>query len=243
MAGPTTGVLSEVRSNVIASLFLAQGGAPALCAHPDARASGMRRVFRATPPTFARRLADQCTFLNRVLFCFVVVFPSRYRFYFQEYQPAKHVIVKPRAVWAIGAFIGEYDVPQCTPGTAVKDCKHEIWGVAQIGKGSGGETLHIAAAHFHCHAPTCLAMEIWNNKTGELVCRQEPVYGGTGKIAEHKYDEAGYIATPPCLWGEGQGLAPMPLVHGLRHRFGLYHRLYHASTTNQKIKETQNAGR
>ena len=36
-------------------------------------------MFRATPPTFATRRADQCTFLNRVLFCFVVVSPSRYQ--------------------------------------------------------------------------------------------------------------------------------------------------------------------
>ena len=26
------------------------------------------------------------------------------------------------------------------------------------------------------------AMEIVNNKTGELICRQEPVFGGTGKV-------------------------------------------------------------
>jgi|TARA_B110000208_G_scaffold33472_1_gene44119 hypothetical protein len=58
-------------------------------------------------------------------------------------------------------------------------------------------------------------MEIWNNETGELICRQEPVYGGTGAIAEKKFDEVGYIAQPPCLWGQGQGLAPMPLVSGI----------------------------
>ena len=75
----------------------------------------------------------------------------------------------PRAVWAIGAFIGEYDVPQCAAGTPPQDCKHEIWGVVT----PGGDNLHIAAMHFHCHAPTCLAMEISNNRTGELLCRQE----------------------------------------------------------------------
>ena len=137
--------------------------------------------------------------------------PLPHRFYFQPYDAARHVIARPRQVWAIGAFIGEYDVPQCAPGTAVKDCKHEIWGVVK----AGGDNLHLAAAHFHCHAPTCLAMEIWNNETGELICRQEPVYGGTGAIAEKKFDEVGYIAQPPCLWGQGQGLAPMPLVSGI----------------------------
>ena len=136
---------------------------------------------------------------------------QKYRFYFQEYRPDLHVIALPRAVWAIGAFIGEYDVPQCPAGTAVEECKHEIWGVVT----PGGDNLHIAAMHFHCHAPTCLAMEIWNNKTGQLLCRQKPIYGGTGKVDLAKFDEVGYILQPPCLWGEAPGLEPMPLASGV----------------------------
>ena len=73
----------------------------------------------------------------------------------------------------------------------------------------------MAAIHFHCHAPTCLAMEIWNNKTGQLLCRQEPVYGGSGQITPAKFDEEGYILQPPCLWGDEPGLEPMPLVSGV----------------------------
>ena len=49
-------------------------------------------------------------------------------------------------MWAIGAFIGEYDVPQCAAGTPVADCKHEIWGVVT----PGGDNLHIAAVSMHC---------------------------------------------------------------------------------------------
>merc|ERR1712232_1432323 len=140
-----------------------------------------------------------------------LVYYQKYRFYYQEYNPKLHVIALPRAVWAIGAFIGEYDVPQCQPGTPVEECTHEIWGVVT----PGGDNLHIAAIHFHCHAPTCLAMEIVNNQTGELLCRQEPIYGGTGKIDLAKFDEPGYILQPPCLWGDGPGLEPMPLVSGV----------------------------
>ena len=44
------------------------------------------------------------------------------------------MLCSPRAVWAIGAFIGEYDVPQCKPGTPMEDCKHEIWGVVSTPK-------------------------------------------------------------------------------------------------------------
>ena len=59
-------------------------------------------------------------------------------------------------------------------------------------------------------------MEVWNNQTGELLCRQEPVYGGTGKLDLSKYDEEGYILQPPCLWGNQTGLEPMPQVSGVR---------------------------
>ena len=35
-----------------------------------------------------------------------LVYYQKYRFYYQEYDPLVHVITLPRAVWAIGAFIG-----------------------------------------------------------------------------------------------------------------------------------------
>ena len=127
-----------------------------------------------------------------------------------RYEPRRHVIALPRSVWAIGAFIGEYDVPQCKAGTPVAGCTHEIWGVVR----PAGDELHVAAMHFHCHAPTCLAMEIRNNRTGELLCRQEPIYGGTGRVDLPKYDEIGYILQPPCLWGDAPGLEPMPRASG-----------------------------
>ena len=45
-----------------------------------------------------------------------------------------------------------------------------------------------------------------NATVGKLLCKEEPLHGrGKG----HKFDEAGYITLPPCLWGtEGEGLAP-----------------------------------
>ena len=58
-------------------------------------------------------------------------------------------------------------------------------------------------------------MEIWNNHTGELLCRQEPIYGGTGRVDVRKFDEPGYILQPPCLWGDARfGLEPPPDVNG-----------------------------
>ena len=46
----------------------------------------------------------------------------------------------------------------------------------------------------------CLRVELRNNDTGELLCAQEPVYGGTGVIDRPEFDETGYIATPPCMY-------------------------------------------
>ena len=69
---------------------------------------------------------------------------------------------------------------------------------------------YLVLAHHHCHAPTCLRLDMYNNDTGKLICRQEPVYGGSGHgwspASSHAFpgegwDEAGYIATPPCMWG------------------------------------------
>ena len=51
---------------------------------------------------------------------------------------------------------------QCPPGTPVEKCTHEITGTVV----PPGDNMHFVAAHFHCHAPTCLAMEIYNNNTG-----------------------------------------------------------------------------
>lgn len=45
------------------------------------------------------------------------------------------------------------------------------------------------------------------NGTDTLLCRQLPVYG-TGDVLNDKYDEAGYLALPPCLWGKDEGLEP-----------------------------------
>merc|ERR1711879_1039221 len=54
-------------------------------------------------------------------------------------------------------------------------------------------------------------MELYNEDTGKLLCRQEPVYGTGTEI----FNEEGYIAIPPCLWsenGENPGLVEPDLL-------------------------------
>ena len=75
----------------------------------------------------------------------------------------------------------------------------------------------VAGAHYHCHAPTCLKMEIYNNVTGELLCREEPYHGqGADMTGVDRFDEPGYIAQRICLWGNSSyGLEAPPHVGGV----------------------------
>ena len=71
--------------------------------------------------------------------------------------------------------------------------------------------MRLVYAGGHCHAPSCISLNLYRNDTGEVLCEQMPVYG-TGNVSHDKYDEAGYIAIPPCLWGNDTGLRPSVLL-------------------------------
>ena len=79
--------------------------------------------------------------------------------------------------------------------------RHDGISPAQWGASS---SVTLITVHGHCHAPTCLSMELFNADTGALICRQAPAYGGTGvaELVGTPFDEPGYIATPPCVFGE-----------------------------------------
>lgn len=144
----------------------------------------------------------------------------KFRLYFQEYDDSHHVsaIYGPGwTQWGIGANTAEYDIPRCPAGTPVEQCTHEITGtVTPPGSGVPGEGYHVVAAHYHCHAPTCLSLEVYNNQTGELLCREETYHGqGTDlKPGGDKFDQEGYIDIAPCMWGSPP-LMPPPLVSGI----------------------------
>jgi len=136
----------------------------------------------------------------------------KWRFWVQEYDASYHQNVK-RTTWGIASPV-EYDVPKCdasVPGceqTVDGNWVHTITGTFE-GKGK------LVAAHFHCHAPTCLSVTMYDNKTGAVICREDPIYGGaTG--SGPGFDEPGFIAQPPCLWGSpDQGLEePLDLGEG-----------------------------
>jgi hypothetical protein len=143
-----------------------------------------------------------------------LVYYKKFRVYYQEYEPSKHLNLQ-RTDWGIAADgdHAEYDVVQCPEGTPADKCTMTITGTW---KPVSTPKTHMVKAHFHCHAPTCIKVEMWNNDTGKLLCRETTLKGGTGKIAEKKFDENGYIAVPPCLWGSpDDGLEPPPLMTGM----------------------------
>lgn len=165
----------------------------------------------------------------------------KFRFWFQEYTPAtananaSHYNLE-RIYQQTEAIAGEYDIPPAfrrkgdppiagypdwphdtpTPGTTCTgdcpygpdcECVHEImyhWSYSNT---------RLIYAGGHCHAPACISMELYRNDTGtpELLCRQLPKYG-TGNVTGDRFDESGYLALPPCLWGDDEGLEPSVLL-------------------------------
>lgn len=148
--------------------------------------------------------------------CKPIEYRLKFRFWFQEYDSSYHNNVQFTR-WGIGSPV-EYDVPKCShdkPGcswdTEENRWVHTIRGSFVATKGVG----HLVAAHFHCHAPTCLKTALYrcptslpcNETTGTLLCEQEAVHHH-GKTGE-RFNEPDFIYQPPCLWGSPTvGLEP-----------------------------------
>ena len=144
----------------------------------------------------------------------------KFRFHFEEYSPAtaltpashQHLV---RFYWMTEAFAGEYDITACPQGTPSSQCIQVItsqWKVSDFvrnapwsqmwGQGPNAtkaDGIKLIYAGPHCHAPSCLSMELYNADTGDLLCHVEPKVGtSTTEI----YDELGFLAIPPCLWSD-----------------------------------------
>jgi len=116
---------------------------------------------------------------------------------------------------------GEYDVVGCDEGTPAESCVFQITSRFTVremveecdvrsrptcwGNTTGYDGIHLIYAAGHCHAPSCLSMELYHADTGRLLCAHYPLYGRSDNI----FDELGFIAIPPCLFGsEEEGLRP-----------------------------------
>lgn len=162
----------------------------------------------------------------------------KFRFWFQEYVPANATNPTPshynlpRIYYQTEANAGEYDIPPAfsIPGNPVAGYSNWPLGKMTPGTSCTGtcpdgpdcECIHTIEYHWtmsntrivyaggHCHAPACISIELYENSTGtpNLICRQLPVYG-SGDVVNDKYDEAGYLALPPCLFSaQDKGLQP-----------------------------------
>ena len=123
-----------------------------------------------------------------------------------------------RMYWMTEAYAGEYDIVQCPAGTPPSQCIQIIssrWPVKNMIAGCDGpwcagkdlkkaDGVELIYAGPHCHAPSCISMELYNADTGELLCRVEP---RPGRSTDKVFDEMGFLAIPPCLWGHEEGLA------------------------------------
>jgi len=159
----------------------------------------------------------------------------KYRFWYQPYtaatgsKPASHQSITGGWGANLGAGGGglgaEFDVPKCDVG--VPGCSKGpdgTWVHTVVGIQTPSTSGDLVAVHFHCHAPTCLSMSIARNDTGEMICESLPTYGGDNAAQHHskysdKFQESGFIAVPPCLFGSPEhGLDPPPKLNGVTLR-------------------------
>ena len=133
----------------------------------------------------------------------------KFRFWFQSYNNHEALV---RLYFQTEAYAGEYDVPKCI---RPNECVHMItsrWQTKDmiskklITNNLGVKLIYAAP---HCHAPSCISMELYNDDTGELICSVTP---GIGKGTSNKYDEKDYIRLDPCLWGYDKGLYQPPVL-------------------------------
>lgn len=161
----------------------------------------------------------------------------KFRFYYQDYNPAVHQLIH-HVEWSLnGCDSGaggpnpmacrhiEFDTVKGTgsqygpdvqvfsstfpAGGMLESSCDPGYGQCMDGSkvGPGGFKLIMAAAH--CHAPNCLRQELVNVDTGETLCAAVPEHGKGDAV----YDEAGYLFAPPCTWGSAEeGFLPPPVL-------------------------------
>ena len=88
------------------------------------------------------------------------VYHQKFRFWVQPYNESFHHQLT-HTTWGIASPV-EYDVPKCEKG--IQGCEQTAdgnWVHTIAGTWSG--TGKLVAAHFHCHAPTCLSMVMYRS--------------------------------------------------------------------------------
>lgn len=155
-----------------------------------------------------------------------MTFRIHVRVWYEEFtaQPTPTHAHLLRAFLSVEQRHFEYDVPGCRPGTPPHECTHTVSGQYSLAsqlrrQGVESEevrlppnstTFELVYAAAHCHAPSCLSMELFHED--RLLCGVRPEYGPqTGGDY--------LIRINPCLWGDDVGLLPrvvLPLGAALK---------------------------
>lgn len=144
----------------------------------------------------------------------------KWRYYFQEYTPPTlhpAALAAPAShehlhhwVFLIDDAVNDYEEVGCPAsvtdrskcvGNITAHVTARTMGLEDVPKHFTGVTPYVMTPH--CHAPSCLRQELWNADTNELICGVTARYGTDDK---ELYNEANYVALPPCLWGHQPGL-------------------------------------
>jgi hypothetical protein len=167
------------------------------------------------------------------------VYFHKLRIYFEEYNP-KTISNAFRLYWQTEEWNGEYDIPQCAPGTPAESCVHTITSQLKAIDLLGGLTTPLDANRlncsyyqdtwcgqvanveatggkfkllnmaFHQHSPAVISGELINADTGDLICRNQGLMGSTNG---QPFDENGYAyGIPPCVWGSKEEGLPEPPI-------------------------------
>jgi hypothetical protein len=92
---------------------------------------------------------------------------------------------------ALQRFVNQSSVPNATENT-----DPQCVNISKVEQAGGIKLVYAAG---HCHAPACISLELYRMSTGELICRNTPIYG----TSDNAMDEKGYaVAIPPCVWSD-----------------------------------------
>ena len=139
----------------------------------------------------------------------------KWRYYFQEYVPAtptkkaSHLHLH-HWVFLIDAIINDYEEDNAHYGSkSIGKIQAKLTGkdigLEDIPSNYSTITWFVMTPHFH--APNAIREELWNSDTGTIICNASAKYGSfeNGATTKH-FNEANYIAIPPCLFGNQPGM-------------------------------------
>lgn len=141
----------------------------------------------------------------------------KWRYYFQEVtlanatKPASHQHLH-HWVFLIDANVNDYEEDNANYGTqSIGNITAHLQGkdIGLEDTPANYSKIFFYVMTPHCHAPNCIREELWNADTNTLICSSAARYGN----AALPFDEAGYVAMTPCLWGDQDGLST-PVIIG-----------------------------